>query len=204
MCRGRGRILFVDFGVTGCIQELKFAVWRTRIIKQRIINVSILVVVAVYSLFCASLVILLILPITDVIEEAITEDSYSNVPKVICSRKFETWTDQEIDSGSNQSALDSLMPFSPVLNLREAPPTICDGVFDDRVITIGQPKLLLKWTMSDALMIVLWPFWWVFVLGFLASWISIYVIFGLRAINPVSIIMATLNKITADEDENSA
>ena len=123
----------------------------------------------------------------------------------------ENWTEAEEDPGSNQSdssALKSLMPwgsldFRPGITPSESPPEVCNGVFDDRVITTGQPRLLPKYTLSDALAAALWPFWWVLALGFLVSWIFIYVIFGLTAVNPVSTIKAILMRVTTDRDKRS-
>ena len=147
------------------------------------------------------------MPITDAIERAVIADSYSDAPTVTCSRKFENWTELEKEPRSNQSgssALKSLLPygsldFRPGIN----PPEVCNGVFDDRVITTGQPSLLPKYTISDALAAVLWPFWWVLALGFLVSWIFIYVIFGLTAVNPVSTIKAILMRVITDRDKRS-
>lgn len=194
-------------GLNLVLYYFKFVVRRTKIIKQRIINVGIIFAAAVYGLVCASIVISLILPITDVIERAFIADSYSDAPTVTCSRKFENWTEAEKDPGSNQSdssALKSLLPYSS-FDFRPGitPPEVCSGVFDDRVITTGQPRLLPEYTMSDALAAALWPFWWVFALGFLVSWIFIYVIFGLTAVNPVSTIKAILRRVTTDRDKRS-
>ena len=166
-------------------------------------NVGLIILAIFHALSALSLVIIPILPITAAIERAFMPDKYSEAPKAFCDEKFSNWNLQQREqaaakcvSDNEYSALGAILCEADL----QVPPEACGGVFDNRYVSVGSPKLLEKWTISDELVTEFWPFWWVFVLWYLANWVFIYVILGFKSLSPMTTLKAILNR-TAFNDE---
>ena len=169
-------------------------------IKQRLKNVGVISVCLLHCLSILATIAPPILTVTGFFEGKIYPDVYSDEVTVSCHKKFASWATQEIEAAHQKC--EGSLDFRPGLKMTtiicemDLPPRECGNVFDGRIVTTKEKQLLKKYTISDSIFVLLLPYWWLSVVGFLLSWIFIYIVFGTRSLNPLATIGALLSRLS--------
>jgi hypothetical protein len=169
-------------------------------IKQRLKNVGVISVCLLHCLFLLTTIAPPILTVTGFLESKTYPDVYSDEVTVTCHKKFASWSTQEIEAAHQKC--EGSLDFRPGLTMTtllcemNLPQRECGNVFDGRIITTQEKRLLKKYTISDRIFVLLLPYWWFAAVGFLLSWIFIYIVFGTRSLNPLATIRGLLKRIS--------